>query len=469
MYGLAYQLSKSKDWGRVLRAGYGLFYDSGANASATVPGPYSTRCNNQAPCTLAPYTGGALATVPFPISVANERFVKPPVFPDSFTFPISQGTDQLIDPRFSLPYVHEMNVTLEQQIKGRQSLSVAYVGALGHHLLAPILYPPNKVNAAYLGNGTVGDSITVFQNSAGSSYHALQTKFQRQFSQGMGFITSYTWSHSIDTQSTGNAANLNSGSVEFVPTASQLANGIASSLVKASSDFDSRHNFALSVVYDTPRAGNSLVRAVLGHWTLAPIYHYQTAMPIDVITLATATLAGAAISASGRTLSWCSDLCYGFDLRGPVCGGRPRQRMSRGHRSEYRGSFRIPACFGRVCGELPRPLPRKAPFAHLFRLVPRRSPATPAGISFGGSRCRNSISPFNVISQSTRACGFVFKLTCSTYSTIRTSGPKVRTCLLRRSATRVKWRTAFSDRALLPAQVSIRSSAPAGRETSSSL
>src|SRR5205085_6056732 len=73
----------------------------------------------------------------------------------------------------------------------------------------------------------------------------------------------------------------------------QLANTTAVGLTKASSDFDVRHTFALSLVYDTPRVGNSLARAVFGHWTLAPIYHYQTAMPIDVITLGTATLAGA--------------------------------------------------------------------------------------------------------------------------------------------------------------------------------
>jgi hypothetical protein len=215
------------------------------------------------------------------------------VFPDKFSFPVSQGTDSLIDPLFLMPYVHEMNLTLEQQIKGRQSLSIGYVGALGHHLLAPVLYPPNRVNAAYLGNGTIGDTVTVARNTASSNYHALQGKFQRQFSRGLGFIASYTWSHSIDTQSTGNGVTLNNGSVQFVPTISQLTNGIATGLTKASSDFDVRHNFALSVVYETRRAGSSLRRSVLGGWTLAPIYHYQTAMPIDIITLATATLGGA--------------------------------------------------------------------------------------------------------------------------------------------------------------------------------
>ncbi len=292
--GLAYQLSRSNRWARVVRAGYGVFYDSGANAAATVQGPYSARCNNLAPCTLPPYTGPAIATVPFPVSVANQRFVVPPVFPDQFTFPISQGTDQLIDPRFSLPYVHEMNLTLEQQIAGRQSLEIGYVGALGRHLLAPVLYPPNRVNPAYLGNGTVGDTLTVFRNAADSEYHALVTKFQRQFSHGLGAIVSYTWSHSIDTQSTGNSVNLNGVSTQaFLPTAAELAAGLPSFLRRASSDFDIRHNFGFSVVYEAPTPRQPLARALLGHWTLAPIYHYQGAMPLDVIANATATIGGA--------------------------------------------------------------------------------------------------------------------------------------------------------------------------------
>ncbi len=292
--GLAYQLSKSADWGSVIRAGYGVFYDSGANSAATLQGPYSARCNNQGACTLPPYTGPTLATVPMPLSVANERFVKVPVFPSSFTFPIALQTDQLIDPHFRLPYVHEMNLTWEQQIKARQTLSVGYVGALGKHLIAPVLYPPNKVNPNYLGNGTIGDTVNVFENAANSWYHSLQTKFQRQFTNGLGALASYTWSHSIDTQSTGNGVNQNGALLQAVPTAANLATiGLATGLLKASSDFDVRNAFAFSLVYETPKRGNAWERAVVGHWTISPIYHYQSAAPVDVILNATSTLASA--------------------------------------------------------------------------------------------------------------------------------------------------------------------------------
>jgi hypothetical protein len=57
-------------------------------------------------------------------------------------------------------------------------------------------------------------------------------------------------------------------------------------LLWASSDFDIRQNFALSIVYNvpTPFNSNKLSRAILGGWSFDPIYHYQTATPVDIFT-----------------------------------------------------------------------------------------------------------------------------------------------------------------------------------------
>ena len=297
--GLAYQLSRSNQWARVVRAGYGVFYDTGASSQNTVQGPFNARCNNLSPCTLAPFTGPALPLVPYPISVANARFVNPPVFPATFTFPLSLGTDQVADPNFKQPYVHQVNLTLEQQVHGNQSLTVGYVGAFGRHLVAPLLFPPNKTNPNLLGAGAgcaatpnCGDTITFFGNYADSEYNALQVKLQRQ-AKKFGWVASYTWSHSIDNNSTGSSTSLNGAAVQAEPTAANLAAGVAAPLLRASSDFDIRQNLSFSIVYDTPNPANSVARAVLGHWTLAPIFHYQSAPPIDILANTTGTLGGA--------------------------------------------------------------------------------------------------------------------------------------------------------------------------------
>jgi hypothetical protein len=275
--GAAYRLSANPKWGRVLRLGYGLFYDTGNQVSAILTTPWNARFNN------------GTTPVPFPISTANAAYVTPPLVSNPPIFPLSLTNDTMIDPNFKLPQVHQMNVTVEQQLGRSQSLTVAYVGARGRRLLGGYVYPPNKTNPKLLGTGTTGDTYTILGNYATSSYNSLQTKFQRQFSHGLAAVASYTWSHSIDT----NSGNQGAGST--LPTAAALASAVPSTMLKASSNFDLRHNFSMSLVYDIPAplAQYGIARAFLAHWSVDPIYHYQGAGPPDVMANATGTLGGA--------------------------------------------------------------------------------------------------------------------------------------------------------------------------------
>jgi hypothetical protein len=112
--------------------------------------------------------------------------------------------------------------------------------------------------------------LVVYGNYAASSYNALQAHFQRQFYKGLGANASYTWGHSLD-----DASNFNAGTV------------FPFSVNRSSSDFDIRQTFAASLVYDapTPFKSNKLATAVLAHWSFAPIYHSQTAPPVNPVAL----------------------------------------------------------------------------------------------------------------------------------------------------------------------------------------
>lgn len=281
--GVAYELSENPRWGRVLRAGYGLFYDTGSQIGNSISNPFNGRFNNIGSGAIAP-------TVQFPLSSA--LYVTPPAA--RTTLPVSNGgTDSLVDPNFTLPYVHEVNVTLEQQLGGPQTVAISYVGALGRRLIGPILVPANLQNAAVFAqiNPITGvatpDALIIFGNNSSSSYHSLQTKFQRQFSRGLAAVASYTWAHSIDD------ASVNSASpTQVLPTAAALASGLPLALVRGNSDFDIRHSFSMSLVYDIPSPSNSIARAILGHWSVDPIYHYQSAAPIDILTGVTGSISG---------------------------------------------------------------------------------------------------------------------------------------------------------------------------------
>jgi hypothetical protein len=296
--GFAYELSDSPNWGNVIRAGYGIFYDTGAQTGTLLATPWNTRINN---------TGSGLPTAAFvlyPIAATTNcaatawngsatvkqascgSYVTPVTA--NLTPPVSNGgMDAIIDPNFTLPYVHQMNLTWEQKVGAPQTLTVSYVGALGRKLIGVYGFPSARGNAAVFSLPPAGaDAINVWGNFSSSSYNALQTKFQRDFVHGLAVIASYTWSHSLDNASSNSGVSNQGSSFLVLPSAAQAATGQPQSLLWASSDFDIRQNFALSIVYNvpTPFSSNKLSKAILGGWSFDPIYHYQTATPVDIFT-----------------------------------------------------------------------------------------------------------------------------------------------------------------------------------------
>ena len=280
--GIAYQLSASQNWGRVVRAGYGIFYDTGHQVFALVTNPYSARTNN---LTLGP------PTVPLPVSLSNAQFVTPP--DANLTLPINGQSDFLVDPTFNLPYVHQTNFSVEQQLGARQSLTVSYIGAFGKGLIGQVVIPPNKGNPNVLGAGGIGDTLNIYGNYSSSDYNALQVKFQRQFSHGFGALGTYTWSHSLDDASTNVSTNISGGSPVSLPTTAMVASAAPFALLRGNSDFDVRHSVGVSIVYEIPTfSQNTLVQAIFRNWSIDPIYHYQAGVPIDVIANSNGTLGG---------------------------------------------------------------------------------------------------------------------------------------------------------------------------------
>jgi hypothetical protein len=305
--GVAYRLSENPKWGRVLRAGYGIFYDTGSQAANSLSTPFNARFNNIGAGVNAP-------TVQFPISNANSIFVSPPT--PRLTVPVSNGgTDILIDPNFNLPYVHQFNVSLEQQLGRQQTLTASYVGALGRRLIGLFVYPPNLGNPAVFAQinpitgAVTADALEIQGNYSSSDYHALQAKLQRRFANGLSALVSYTWSHSMDDTSINSIPSL------FAPTAGQVTTGRPIALLRASSDFDIRQILALSLVYEIPSPRNHIARAFLGHWSVDPIYHYQTPPPLDVLTGNNVSLGASSYSQRPNLIPGVPVYVYGSDCQ----------------------------------------------------------------------------------------------------------------------------------------------------------
>ena len=276
--GAGYQVSRNPSWGTVLRAGFGIFYDTANDAASATLGPFAPSTVGllpNSPCTSSA-TGSGFSTagayIQFPIT--NPACITPPAVQTSIG-PNSPYTSvaQAAAPNLKLPYTYEFNVALQQALGERQSLTVSYIGALGKRLIGGV---PMIALARLPENVTVPVSPTfptflvVYGNYADSSYNALQAHFQRQFYKGLGATASYTWGHSLD-----DASNFNSGTV------------FPFSVNRSSSDFDIRQTFAASLVFDapTPFKRSRFASAALAHWSFAPIYHFQTGPPINPVAL----------------------------------------------------------------------------------------------------------------------------------------------------------------------------------------
>jgi TonB dependent receptor len=267
--GGAYQLSANPNWGSVLRAGFGVFYDTAGNAASATLGPFSP--GTTAPAAGVPGTPCSGFFVQFPVSDAG--CITPPpaqtVIGPSSPYPL---VAQAAAPNLTLPYTYEFNVAVQQALGSHQSVTMTYVGAAGRDLIGAV--PTGAVTLLGVPAVTVPLSPTfperliVYGNYASSDYHALQVQFQRQFHEGLGATASYTLGHSMD-----DASNFNAGAV------------FPLSVNRSDSDFDIRHTFAASLLYDapTPFKNNRVASAVLGHWSLDLIYHFQTAPPVNPV------------------------------------------------------------------------------------------------------------------------------------------------------------------------------------------
>jgi hypothetical protein len=219
-----------------------------------------------------------------------------------------------------LPYSINNSFDIQWQPRNDLAIQIGYVGNLGRHLVVPVPFnqaqiasPSHPVNGQYytygytvtdasgvpltlpaLSNGvSTGSYLSTYEGGnidlrvpyigyssesesytaeGISAYNALQTHVEKRLSHGVRVGFSYTWSHSTDDQSAlGLFYNGNN------PLDLREAYG--------SSDFDRRHVFNFSFVYEFPKLANdaSWMGKVGNGWAIQGIGVYQSGQPFSVI------------------------------------------------------------------------------------------------------------------------------------------------------------------------------------------
>jgi hypothetical protein len=315
---IGFSWQPSSDSKLVVRGGYGVYYDR-ANSrllnNQILDFPYYTL----AQAFLTPISN-PFVQVPqpsaYPLLFNNAAvfpFGGPPAFlPRApsipFPVPVQSVSANGIYPDlhdFRTPYVQQYSFGIERELANKWMLDLSYVGSAGRKmyrlidqnqaLIETALGPEGNYSPGLSSLAVQGFGVHTMQSSSNSSYNSLQTSVTKRFSHGLQFLASYTWSHSLDDYS---GDPTGTSDVTVVPgnqAPGQLNN-------YASSDFDRRHRFVFSGVYDLPEfyKGNAgFARQAINGWQLASVIALQSGTPFSVITNDTAFVQARANYVSG--------------------------------------------------------------------------------------------------------------------------------------------------------------------------
>jgi hypothetical protein len=292
--GAAWQVAKDT----VLRAGYGMFYGKSSNSTY-----YAIRVENgvyQQTFNCVPGTCPAL-TFPNVIYPAPGPTLTAP-FPgaltprvNTFAPPAATQLSHGLTPDFTNPMAHEGEITLERQLPGNFSASVAYVFSRGLHL--PMFIDSNLTPTTgtkswdVLGAGNTTAQTVTFPwytkrvdptgvilngfSDVNSWYHSIVLSFRRPMRHGLEFLANYTLSRATDGgQVMGQYGTFYGTDYPVDPMNRKVEWGL--------SDLDQRHRLVASAVWmpSLKQISNPAARAILDGWAFSTIVTMSTGQPV---------------------------------------------------------------------------------------------------------------------------------------------------------------------------------------------
>jgi outer membrane receptor protein involved in Fe transport len=252
----------------VLRGGYGIFFapqqasigvSTSANASPPVIPESQFDPNFIQPAVSYTRTDAALR---FPLTTYGTKYPTPGL--------------TVFDPNYKENYAQQWNLTLEREISNGTVLSVGYVASKNTKVQASrLLNLPRP-----LFNNTREDprftNISYIAPLSSAHYQSMQVVFTRRLARGLTVDANYVWAHSIDNFA--NFFGLNAASA-----AAQNQNDLK--FERGESEFDVRHQFKSSFLYQLPLPGaNPMVRRMTQGWEVSGIMTARTGTPFTVVT-----------------------------------------------------------------------------------------------------------------------------------------------------------------------------------------
>jgi len=290
-FGFAYQVNPKL----VARGGFGIFYNGfenrgfSPNIGENYPFQFNFHfnkpdethpINNFAGCATATPAGGPTIATGFSCTPLSPLVVN------------ASGLElRGIQFNYLTPYSMGGNLTVQYQLTPSMSVQAGYVTSLARHLESfPGANRVTQILDRTLSSSNFkpfkdfGEGSSYAATEGSSAYHALQTKVEKQFSGGLNFLATYTWSKTrSDAGDLLNGGSLRGYRAPYVP-----GFGIQGDYGLAS--FDIRNVFHFSGGYELPFGKNKrfmsqasgVTNKVVGGWSVNWIATLQGGQPITL-------------------------------------------------------------------------------------------------------------------------------------------------------------------------------------------
>ncbi|HEU4934324.1 MAG TPA: carboxypeptidase regulatory-like domain-containing protein [Pyrinomonadaceae bacterium] len=217
------------------------------------------------------------------------------------------------DPEFDNAYIQSWNLNVQRELQQGLAVTVGYYGSKGTHLrltrnlnqtflnaaLNPVRRFPTLSASSPIEPGKPLLNITFREGTGNSNYNALWVTANKRMGKGLQFNASYTFSKSIDY-------NSQSSQGVTVQDSYNLRGD------RGLSDFDVRHRFVISGLYELPFKGNQLKEG----WQFSFIEQSQSGNPVTLLAGNAGAIGANIPAANANSLTGLATLRP--DVTGPV-------------------------------------------------------------------------------------------------------------------------------------------------------
>ena len=185
-------------------------------------------------------------------------------------------------------YMTQQNLSVSRQLDDTTVVEITYAGTKGNKLQRS----NRDINAAVLGPGSIKSrrpypnfsAIGILEDSASSTYHSMQLRFDRRLSRGFSVLGAYTYSKSIDDDS----------AQSRVSGAGRPQNNYNLKDQRGPSVFDRTQVLTAAFMWEIPGGRNltGIAGALIKGWQVNGIFAYSNGQPYTPELLGDNSLTG---------------------------------------------------------------------------------------------------------------------------------------------------------------------------------